>query len=496
MYCSIEPLTFTDEAGTAIDVSVHVSPTFAQRTAHGRTSDSQINESKADQQTAITLRFATMASAKEEPQRAALVFSAPVVKELISDIVRLPPNYVGVRRVRPSSSHVRNEFLSVTSCDTIGPLPPKKEVVYKITDANGNERRMNSQEKKKLKNKLKKERADEIKRLKKERAAESAAAAPSPTPHVLEQEMVSKPENSYCQLEVNDSSLEKKFADLSGARDGVPPSANDNRYHQLEVNKSSLQEEIADLRGDRDGVPPVMLSPPLLQQALRSGILAASSTCLPIKSEYPHAILDDDLANRWAKGLKLSMKSAEEARSKEDMRPMPYTLVPEVWTRLRPESLTAGADTHQSPPPQGTQATEMWSYVTVRLKRRQVDIDTDIVVSQIHRQSNLHISCGAKFGCDFLLYDGRRDERHAFAGLRIIERETLSHLPLPTPYDLTGFVRCLNTAGKLALLATVQHDEAGVAHIAVVDLALEKILSENKRKRKRQDATKNLTKHR
>jgi tRNA splicing endonuclease len=137
----------------------------------------------------------------------------------------------------------------------------------------------------------------------------------------------------------------------------------------------------------------------------------------------------------------------------------------------------------------------MWSCVAIRRKRGQVDTDTDIVVSMLHRRSNLHISCGAKFGCDFLLYDGRRDERHAFAGLRIIERDSALQLPLPTTYDLTGYVRCLNTAGKLALVATVEHDEAG-EHVAIVDLALEKILPQNKRKRSRQDAAKNLAKHR
>jgi hypothetical protein len=75
-------------------------------------------------------------------------------------------------------------------------------------------------------------------------------------------------------------------------------------------------------------------------------------------------------------------------------------------------------------------------------------------------------------------------------------------LPQPTPYDMAGYVRGLNTAGKLALMATVlsrryrqdpldQHlgvkegvfheDNDGqvyyVHHIALVDLALEKILS-------------------
>eukprot|EP00957_Ditylum_brightwellii_P134457 10251068-Ditylum_brightwellii.AAC.1 len=53
---------------------------------------------------------------------------------------------------------------------------------------------------------------------------------------------------------------------------------------------------------------------------------------------------------------------------------------------------------------------------------------------------------------------------------------------IPSPYDLAGYVRGLNTAGKLALLATVitkQDMKGGEKQtiVAFVDLALEKILS-------------------
>lgn len=415
----------------------------------------------------------TMAE-KKEPHRAVLIFSAPVVKDLVSDEVRLPPNYVGVRRIRPSSFTVKNEFRGKTAA-----ARTTTEVVYKITDANGIERRMNSQEKKKLKLKLREERAQEKKRLKKE--ATDALA------------------ESTAQNE--EAETAKKNDEVQAPTFHVPLHEG---YHQLEVSKSALEEELADLRGDRDGVPPVMLSPPLANEAFHSGILAPSGSAgssnnnnnndYLAEAEQARVVLDDMLANRWAALLKLNMKSAEETRERDAMRPMPYRLMPEVWARLRPESLTIGAtEPQQSSASENEKSSSAWLFVTVRNKRGQVDADTDAVVSILYRQSNLHVSCGAKFGCDFLLYDGRRDQRHAFAGLRIIER-TSSKLPLPSPYDLTGYVRCLNTAGKLALLATVEHDESG-AHVAIVDLALEKILQQGKRKRGRRDAAKNLEKH-
>jgi hypothetical protein len=131
------------------------------------------------------------------------------------------------------------------------------------------------------------------------------------------------------------------------------------------------------------------------------------------------------------------------------------------------------------------------------------------VVHVLHRNTTLHLSCGAKFGCDYLLYEGPRHDHHAFAGLRIIEPAQLRPpvsdgeevptvefpppLPVPDPCDLAGYVRGLNTAGKLALLATVVPDVEGVIaapedwdpigfppssssyRVAIVDLALKKI---------------------
>jgi tRNA splicing endonuclease len=292
------------------------------------------------------------------------------------------------------------------------------------------------------------------------------------------------------------------------------PSASNKRYHHLKLSTSALEEELADLRGDRDGVPPVMASPPMAQEAFRMGVLEANGADSVFDTQ-PQIVLDDDLASRWAFSLKNNMKSAEHVRCKEEMRPMPYQLIPEVWTRLRPDSLStvarnvetasskvsiADANEHGARQEQ-EKSNGVWSFMTVRHRWERADDDIAIVLSILHRHSNLHVSCGAKFGCDFLLYDGRRDQRHAFAGLRVVERSS-AHLTLPSAYDLTGFVRCLNTAGKLALLATVEHDES-CARVAFVDLALEKVLSDSPQthgrlretKKTRRDVGKNLSKH-
>mmetsp|Transcript_47611 Transcript_47611/g.115991 ORF Transcript_47611/g.115991 Transcript_47611/m.115991 type:complete len:251 (+) Transcript_47611:1-753(+) len=162
------------------------------------------------------------------------------------------------------------------------------------------------------------------------------------------------------------------------------------------------------------------------------------------------------------------------------------------------------------------------------------DVMLSVIFEYIYTQTPYFASCGAKFGCDFLIYDGPRHERHAFAGLKILSSSTtLDHvsvihdcreytqqqqeeekeeeeectnqkansssslsptvsLPLPTAYSLTSFVRCLNTAGKLALIATVvtspvdnensKNDED--YHVLFVDVALEKVLDAPTHKRK------------
>ena len=154
------------------------------------------------------------------------------------------------------------------------------------------------------------------------------------------------------------------------------------------------------------------------------------------------------------------------------------------------------------------------------------DEDAYAVICHIHRYSRLHVACGAAFGCDFLLYDGRREARHSFAGLRIhssgsrhrrgggrdckigdrcksgdkdddhdgrVDASGTSteggvvRFPVPTAYDMSGFVRTMNTVRKMALVAMVVRDRrrSGSGHnatelntrIAIVDLALEKVLT-------------------
>lgn len=413
---------------------------------------------------------------KGQPHRAVLVFSAATVKELVSDNVRIPTTYIGVRRVRPSN-RILDGLRSQTNS---GP----SEVVYKVTDSDGAERRMNTQEKKALKLRLMKAKKEA---RKKQKLQETTTNIASPEDNIA----------GYLPFPLYQA-----------------PSASNRRYHHLQLSTSALEEELADLRGDRDGVSPVMLSQPMAQEAFRMGVLRANGPDSVFDTQ-PHISIDDNLASRWAFLLKNNMKSAEQVRCKEKMRPMPYQLIPEVWSRLRPDSLSnlAGnlemtsskaligdANDHGARQEQ-EKSNGVWSFMTVRHRWERADDDIAIVLSILHRHSNLHVSCGAKFGCDFLLYDGRRDQRHAFAGLRVVERSS-AHLTLPSAYDLTGFVRCLNTAGKLALLATVEHDES-CARVAFVDLALERVLSDSpqthgrlrENKKTRRDVGKNLSKH-
>ncbi len=302
--------------------------------------------------------------------------------------------------------------------------------------------------------------------------------------------------------------------------------------------------------------------------------------------------MDPILSEQWAKQLlNDALIPADISRSKEEMRPMAYRIVPEVWKRLCPDSLwtastsvsaamegndddTATAAT-ASVYPTTTQASSTGGgttnttlstiattnschyspchddeYSLARLRHPcssstaatsssaspYYDEDAYLIFQHLHQHStNLHIACGALFGCDFLLYDGHRDERHSFAGVRIYccksrrssrddtsgdvkeekEEENKNRdgihndqlLPIPSAYDMAGFVRTMNSARKIALLATVvreevqheeDHGEGGEDdansspqpprmmtttsskpsyRIAIVDLALEKVLT-------------------
>ena len=102
---------------------------------------------------------------------------------------------------------------------------------------------------------------------------------------------------------------------------------------------------------------------------------------------------------------------------------------------------------------------------------------------------NLHVSCGAKFGCDYLVYDGDREDRHAFAGIRIY-----SDSSLPTAPEITGYVRALNTANKISILVCCKKTQVGW-DLAFVDAVLERREIEKfKGKSKRKNMGLNLDK--
>jgi hypothetical protein len=305
-------------------------------------------------------------------------------------------------------------------------------------------------------------------------------------------------------------------------------------YHQLAVNSAAMEQELAELRGERGGLPPVVLSAPMALQA--QGVLPGTEqnnleqqqrgddNGIKYMLMYDHA-----LSEQWAKSLKESMLPADLVRQKEDMRPMAYQLTPEPWNRMRPHLNETKYETKIRPsvfessgPPQRRSIITMteqssattiipdtcqWAKMPCRPPSSDFDVDISILFEYLYRDTPFHVSCGAKFGSDFLIYDGPREERHAFAGLRVLSSASAkgdTRLPLPTAYSLSGYVRCLNTAGKLALLATVLREPRDdgktiLYRIALVDVALEKILTaptHHKRARTqvRRDVTQNLAK--
>jgi tRNA splicing endonuclease len=302
-----------------------------------------------------------------------------------------------------------------------------------------------------------------------------------------------------------------------------------SRYHQLSLNQETLEEELAEFSGDRrEGVPPVMLSPPvsLCASTLLLPSLSSSSTSSPDTTSRGWIQYDHDLSERWATLLKESMLPAISVRQNEDMRPMAYQLTPEPWTRLRPvlsthQRLETGihptvfddtpnamsdVESHRFAELENIFKTpgQTWVRTTCR-PPSPLDVATAVVFEYLFKETSYHVSCGAKFGSDFLVYDGPRSQRHAFAGLRVLlPTKDTQNLPLPSAYEMAGYVRCLNTAGKLALLATVveerTEDGPPIYRVAFVDMALEKILTapthqKYGRTEKRRDISRTLAKN-
>jgi len=517
---------------------------------------------------------------------AVILFSATEAKN-IENLYRIPPTHVGVKRLRASSrsvldacrnrssdcngsDHVKKENVNRPNGSSLDQLRTHESIVYKIKGKDGVVRRMTNQEKKQFKMKLRKD-----KMLAKQSCQERCS---------VEMDQVHHNINSKLSANISESATDSDLIQTPGkissqesmeAADEKPPAndvvtSNDDlvqvqkkKYYKLEVNKDELQEEILELTGENKRVAPVIFSSPMVIQARQNGLFQS----LHIDQSPKKTIIDNSLSHQWAIELKKSMTPAETVRSKEDIRPMAYMIVPEVWSRLSSSLSTSknvdkdGHELKQTQSQCGGESASIrssnekreveWSFVTTRPIQSNLDRNLAIVYECLYlKYDKLHISCGAKFGCDFILYDGHREDRHGFAGLRVyscerdesdndvnseiskLHQETkesmdqtksstgevgritsnsqsLPKLPLPSAYDIAGYVRGLNTAGKLALIATVIHhkhtsengDLIESHHVAIVDLALEKNLMapthmKKKEKRKRKDVGLNLEKRR
>mmetsp|Transcript_33469 Transcript_33469/g.67554 ORF Transcript_33469/g.67554 Transcript_33469/m.67554 type:complete len:505 (-) Transcript_33469:336-1850(-) len=475
-----------------------------------------------------------------------IVFSASFTSFLAKDESRLPPTHVGVRRVRPSHQAVKDALKRNVPLPTTDALPSddqdkdakkskgadmtarsrfsEMEMLHPMnarfttTGEDGVERRMTKQEKKVFKSELKRKRAEVYKELKKEQKGCSSSPAV---------DAVSAP---------GQEAVLPSSAGSSSAASSIN-TTNKRQYHELTLSQTAIEEELAELRGSSNRVPPVVLSAPMANEALRRGILNTTEDCVEASapdSEFEADVsnIDDSLSTLWANTIHDAMRVAEAVRGSEDMRPMAYKIVPEVWDRQRPADFAVPTEVEDdkatkkndersfsaltpydavtSSLDKGEQ--ERWSFIETRPVVPEFDDDISVIYRLLYRQTNLHISCGSKFGCDFLLYDGSREDRHAFAGLRVCsntsadgaslyateqvmdsDTSTFVSLPLPNSYDLAGYVRCLNTAGKLALLATVVRVERKgrmVPRVAIVDLALEKILSAPTHQKKKRSGRK------
>ena len=471
---------------------------------------------------------------------AAIVFSSSLTSHLSSNEARLPPTHVGVRRVRPSSQAVKealkkrglpailaahisaaapgktstdSDVHSQDDCETNGAggsanrkfgsamftdeeLMHPTKVSYMTTDEDGVERRMTKKEKKKKKAQLMRERLAMLKQIKKQQQEEK------------------KDQRA-------DAMIAAAAAPIVDSNETSESTSCEDNYYAMKVSQSAIEEEVAELLGASNRVPPVVLSAPMVDEALHNDIIRRASSS-GVGSSHDDEIkeMDEPLSRLWAATLQEVMNVAEEVRSREDMRPMAYRIVPEAWHRLRPVSLLGDsqnicqADQTDSKEDDKDSSKRVeireeekqrWDFISTRSGLPSFDDDIALIYRLLYRKTNLHVACGSKFGCDLLLYDGSREERHAFAGLRICsctsaDNKALNEsaevvdptdgsvvsLPLPSSYDLAGYVRCLNTAGKLALLATVIRGGDGAeSRVAIVDLALEKVLSAPTHKKKR-----------
>ena len=484
-----------------------------------------------------------------------------------------------------------------------------KYVKFVVVDENGNERRMTKAEKKKKKRQLAKENKEQAQQnsAKKQKLEEeisstiqsSTATAMATEGQEGKSSSSSSSSSSYHQLPINPTTMDQELADFQGERAGLPT--------VLLSPPMALQFFSKNLHALPEIIPFVVDKEELL---LNDDEIVEDAHNNNNNNNYYDTngdggavlIHSHSMAEDWSNRLKEKcILPAESVRQKEDLRPLAYRLHPEPWQRMRPTPikeqpmLTTSRsrnrkyhnpekeDKKKSLVPKTTEDQIIvnpnprdWITLTCRPRLTssssssssssilQHDDILSIVFEYIHRETPFYLSCGAKFGSDYLIYDGPRESRHAFAGLRVLSRFTNLmtssssllpttdkdlnasspppssselQLPLPTAFSLTSFVRCLNTAGKLALLATVEEVQVVVPdsneeqqegsngendidqndtitrkinnnnitthyRVAFVDVALEKVLDVHKRKKgsskkklqKRRDVTQNLAK--
>jgi hypothetical protein len=545
-----------------------------------------------------------------------MIFSADLVQRLDDGVpCRLPPTYVGVRRVRDNNNAVMIQRVTppalferdydchrnnlddqlklratndggvvsdcVTACDpqnvvgrdvredltTLLPTTSSSISSSATTATAGicymiNGRRMTKAEKREMKHKLKLEahsvrkeaKARDVKeRIRKEKAAKA------------ERRLHKAQEKRRQRVQQQCDETTKKF---NNNNDLLLPSAatellsdivihhNDDNKDEKKGSSSNLLTENTTSNNDatsnsssvRKDYLPAMLTPAATRVAQELGILPLPdddhdpayrmTTSSATTTMMTTTIMDPILSAKWANALQQSMIPIEMAREKEDIRPMAYRLVPETWRRLCPNTLwippakrTTAITSCNDGKSDSNMTSSLSSSSHVRIRNSSstttttYDDDTYAIVSHLHNHSNIHITCGASFGCDYLLYDGRRTERHSFAGLRVyhccggVKKKngtTITNtngndgsddfeLPMPSAYDMTGFVRTMNTARKIALIAmvvtTIEDDDnttgnkddkeeeedaptimtprnnTTIRRIAIVDLALEKVLT-------------------
>jgi len=468
-----------------------------------------------------------MASPPPNQSHSALIFSGSLLHKLENHpSLRLPTTYVGVRRVRPSggaakkidddgtssrnvSVHDDDDWTpnAIHTEDTTGNNAADDEasanlkanaISFKATNPDGTERRMTTQEKKQLKYKLaqaKREVKREKRQMKHEQLIQEAKKAKRERKKLkrLERQERKNQQQQQQQKEDEEEHVKQEQVCQEKCCHDEVDEKNDAIEEHTFTAYNALDEELAAMRGDRSGIPPAMLAPAAACVALDTKALG----CTNRKDQPDKTIFDRQLTSEWAHELQQGMIPAEELRAKEDMRPMAYKIVPELWNRLCPKSLWECEDRDMTTTQAEEEHTTDNSTMTVenqlslgliRHPSSLYDEVTYAVFRHLHQYSNLHISSGGIFGCDFLLYDGKRSDRHSFAGLRIYtcDKNNESKFPVPSAYDLTGFVRTMNTARKLALIATVIKDEeeGDTARVLIVDLALEKILSVQTHKKK------------